>query len=323
MATFTEEMQGFSTFFNIFAMGHYTKNTIQNSLIKVYSIAFILAISIATIGIRFYDSVTEEISIHNLVGVIFLYSLRVSQLVILIQSYAWRVRRRELFDRFSEVDKMFTQRLDCPPSYSEERKSGWIRLIFIVSTFSVLSLDFYIRLIVENMMTVYWTHCLIAEIIIRINTAQIMFFVCALENRLTSVNKILDSMVLCKNNYRQSELINRLLTVKKIYGNLYETSEWINQVFGWSLLVQVTHAYIEFTVNGYWVFLTIHTAESELRLTCRVVSLLGPPLFNFFIIAFYSSRCTKNVRNSSFDFILISANGRNQPLPNKQFALLL
>lgn len=283
-------MRGFSTFFNIFAMGHYTKSTIQNNLIKVYSIGAILTIFFTTIGIRYYDSVTKEDSIHNLVSVIFLYSLRVSQLVILTQSFVWRLRRKELFDRFSDVDQMFTQLLDWPISYTPERKKAWIRLIFIVSTFSALSLPFFIRLIVDNTITAYWTHCLVAEIIIRINTAHI-------ENRLSSINKVLESTVLRKSNYRQSEMINRLLAVKKIYGHLYEISDWINQVFGWSLLVQITHAYIEFTVDGYWVFLTMHTAKSTLRLICRVTSSLGPPLFNFFIFVLYSSRCTKNVRN--------------------------
>lgn len=73
----------------------------------------------------------------------------------------------------------------------------------------------------------------------------------------------------------KTTLYDSLMTLKQIYGKIWDVSNLINDCFGWSLLaivkliiklansqinhflLQVTQYFIEFTSNAYWLFLAL------------------------------------------------------------------
>ncbi|CRL06940.1 CLUMA_CG019782, isoform A [Clunio marinus] len=92
---------------------------------------------------------------------------------------------------------------------------------------------------------------------------------------------------------KRSSLYDQLMALKQVYGKIWDISNLINDCFGWSLLAIVTQYFIEFTSNGYWLFLAL---ENLLDRSIAIQSLCSifPIVIILTTMAYSCHRCSEN-----------------------------
>lgn len=143
-------------------------------------------------------------------------------------------------------------------------------------------------------------------LVICLRSIQVIFFVCLLRSRLILIIQELKDIQCALNSMQSNELnlsyplrrfsiIDRLLNMKRIYGELYESCEQISEAFGLSLLIISTQAFFEFTLNFYWGYMCL------LDIGDLITYLLEPEAILVGILAFYCSSCVQYV-SLSFNY---------------------
>lgn len=128
----------------------------------------------------------------------------------------------------------------------------------------------------------YLLHSLWPLVIIRARCIHNIFLVDLITEYLTYFNRILvdiiastvDKQELIQErfliDYTKSDFRHlahktpymKLMVLKDVYGYIWDITNLINDTFGWSLLAVATQNFIEFTCNGYWLFLAMDNKVS-------------------------------------------------------------
>lgn len=313
-------MQSFINFFNIFGLSPFSKKPLVNLALILYSLICLLGscITIGTAIIR--DDVVLDSSVNHLASGIYFLSLNAAQLIISLETIVFRKEQQYLFELFSNVDEIFRERLNWTISYSKERRQKWKILLSILIVFSSIRTYFVVQLFNQNLINAYWYQCLLAVFVNRLSTVRNLFYVITLINRLKFVNENLEKN-LTTTAFDQAHVLpsggsgdpcpslpfniepceegpdfHKILALKNIYGKLYSIGDVINSTIGWSFLAIFTHAFINFTLAGYWVFVAIQEKRSDQRGgAITSIFMLFPDVFQLFIIAFYCNSATKIV----------------------------
>lgn len=318
--TFFDEMRVFIVFFSIFGLWPAWKNNKHKWLLLIYScfsILFVFIISVSAVLYKVLENALSAAVTYSL-----LFSILVTHFIIVVQSLVQRKFQMKLIQKFTHVDRLFHTKLQVPVSYREERRILFHRFVMMLSTFIAIKVALMIHLYCTTDLDTFWYHCLYSIWILRLRSVQVLCFVHLLRERLILVNHKIKEILTARNLYagfsnewhpihnrRNSVFIldkslpkisiyDRLLSLKEIYGELYEICELINITYGWSLLAIITQCFIDFTSNSYWAFLALEESSTDIATAMDCISLLIPVVIVLSLFAYYCSSCSRYVRES-------------------------
>lgn len=297
-------LRGFVIFFFIFGLAPIAKSRRWNLFAIIYSLLTMTFVCLILFSAIFLKRVIEDSAIFYAVAYSFLLSISATHFLLLLQAFCNRKSHLELFNHFDIVDHIFRKKLRRHVSHSAENRAIGIRFMILISIFIAIKVFLIIHLYVQNVLSDFWLHCFFSIFMLRLASLQILLYVGLLKNRLEIMNEILIEIVIDQgikhsgshnissaecasqkctvflvSNLRNNNVIyDRMLNMKKVYGQLYETSMRINKVFGWSLLFLTMQCFIDFTSSIYWTFLaldqTIPDLSSALDKFCLIVPIV-------------------------------------------------
>lgn len=319
--SFFEEMRSFVAFFLIFGLWPSWKETTEHQSLligySIFSISLVFGVFLSAIIV---NKVLEDNTLSTAVAYSFLLSILATHLIIVVQALFYRKALVRLMNKFTYIDKLFTNKLQIYISYTQEKYALWMRFIIILAAFVLIKCALIIHLHYSERLSSFWYHCLFSIWLLRLRGIQVLFFVYSLRSRLVLVNEKLKEILLAigvpddinmnctqikpkhivfvlDTSFTRNSIYDRLLNLKQIYAELYEICELINITFGWSLLAIITQAFIDFTSNSYWTFLALEQTKPDISNALDCISLLVPIVIMLSTMAYYCSSCTRSVRN--------------------------
>lgn len=276
--------------FKLFALSPFSENNIWSIILIGYS-ALHLAISIVVIFSAFVWAQVFENSISTLaaiVGRLVICGLTTTAIFILIQAVVFRDEQKQILERFDDINNIMKNKLFININNERLAKKYRVKLLGMVAVLVSVTIFNFIALEYFDQKLSYLFHCLPPILIIRARCLQNIFLVDLIdehlvyfnlkleeiiENKLDKLNAILFVMKYQSNDFRHVKrpVYDEINILKDVYGKIWDITNLINDAFGWSLLAIATQNFIEFTCNGYWLFLAMEdlvsdiTAISELR----------------------------------------------------------
>lgn len=272
---FFEETRNFVVFSLIFGLWPSWKGSKFEYLLAIYSIFSISLVFYIFVSAIFINQILDDNTLSIAVDFSLVMSILATHLVIVSQAFSHRKQLLELTDKFSYVDRLFDKKLFTYIPYQKEKRSLWTRIAILLGVLVTTKIVLILRLHYRNEFGSFWFHCLYSILIMRLRCCQLLFLVFSLQTRLNLLNDKLKEILVARSSLR-TENINigwhlvfnittvvsildvsptkhavhdRLLNMKRIYGELHEICEVINDTFGWSLLAIITQCFIDFTSN--------------------------------------------------------------------------
>lgn len=324
------DLRGFVIFFFIFGLAPIGKSRRWNFFAIIYSLLSMALIFFILFSAIFLNNVIEDSALLYAVAYSFLLSISATHFLLLLLAFCKRKSHLELFRHFDIVDHIFQKKLHRHVSHFAENRAIGIRFIILISIFIAIKVFLIVHLHSQNLLTEFWLHCFFSIFMLRLASLQISLYVRLLKNRLRLMNEILIEIVIdngfennnsynmssaeyvsgnCTvfsiSNLRSNNLIyDRMLNLKKVYGQLYETSIRINEVFGTSLLFLTMQCFIDFTSSIYWTFLAVDQTIPNISSAVDKFCLIVPIVIVMSLMASDCSSCTTlvSLRNMrSFD----------------------
>lgn len=314
--SFFEEMRIFIGIFLIFGIWPTWQTTRYKYVFIIYSIFSISIVFGIFLSAIYINKVLEDNTLSTAVAYSFLLSILATHLIIVLQSLFYRKSQTKLIQKFSNVDRLFSTKLQIFMSYQKEKTAMFIRFSSLLFAFVSIKVALMFHLHYSGRLSNFWYHCLFSIWIMRLRCVQVLFFVYLMRARLILISdKVKEILAAKANNTNQFDIIgdtrnivfvldtsaakysvyDRLLSLKQIYGEIYEICELINNQFGWSLLAIITQCFIDFTSNSYWTFLALEQQTPDIGSAINCVSLLIPIVIILSLMAYYCSSCSRYV----------------------------
>lgn len=154
-------------------------------------------------------------------------------------------------------------------------------------------------------------HMVYSMLLIRVRCIQNIFYVDLLQERLQWLAEKIHSLAKSKdddqngialveninkreNNSMQNAHYSELLSLKRIYGRIWDTNCLLNDCFGWSLLAIVTHNFIHLTSNGYWLFLALSGMLPSYQIIDSILD-VSTVFYVMSLLCISCYKCTQNV----------------------------
>lgn len=313
---FSEEMSFFILIFQLFALFPFSINDIVQVLLKVFSVLnIILIIGIFTSAYFIHPILGASESLSGLVGGLVFNGLLITHLINIIQALSTRKEQAEIYQKFDEIDFTLNNKLLVNINYKKLRQRLMLKnsiIMIVVSIIQAVSVSFAIK---SGNMDSYQIHLILTNFIIRLRCIQNMFYVDLMNDKLCLINKKLEDIInrnrdklvfifhpvkSLKNDLsgiKNSSLYDQLMALKQIYGKIWDVTNLINDCFGWSLLVIVTEYFIEFTSNGYWLFLALIQSLDD-SFTIFSLCSLFPIVIVLTAFAYSCYQCSENAQQT-------------------------
>lgn len=319
------EMSQIVRIFDLFAIGPASPHTISNWLSKIYLlISGIAVLSIFTSAIfinRVLHNLDQPVMKHVCFG-----SLLFTHLIIILQLIFYRNQQYQIFLKLSEIDTILMRELKVKISYVIERYRCYKKIGIFWAIVCLIETIHMFNAFRTTIVLIHFIHCLYSFTIIRLTCIQIIFYVNLLVVRIELVNKKLEDFVLAKNlrlksqthvnrSYRHfsnsiftlprfkgenasqlsASIVYQLTQLKWIYTLLYDLHCLINTTFGWPLLIITLQYFIDFTLNGYWLFLALRTSEPDYRIVIDCLCILMPIILLLWMLCYWCYTCSQMV----------------------------
>lgn len=165
-------------------------------------------------------------------------------------------------------------------------------------------------------------HMVYSMLLIRVRCIQNIFYVDLLKERLHWLaEKILtlayyndddqNGIALVENNNKraknsmQNAMYSELISLKRIYGSIWDTNCLLNDCFGWSLLAIVTHNFIHLTSHGYWLFLALSGMLPSYQIIDSILD-IATVFFVMSLLCISCYKCTQNVKMKLLILLCVS-----------------
>lgn len=316
---FFRQVKNYLVFFIIFGLWSATWPNSKNELLmKAYSLFSIVIVFCCFLSAYILNTFQTFNSVSNTVSNLLYVSVLFAHLIIIIESICQRDAQAKIIQSLSLTDYLFNIKLKVMMPYNRGKFEIFTRCFVLVSIMILTNTTFVSYMRYKNIDYSFIYVSLYPCLVMCLRSIQIIFLVCLLRSRLILIIEELvdiqntlntvqtDDMkriffveqnksnaVISNNAFSGSSSINeRIMHLKKIYGELYESCEQIKEAFGCSLMVITTQAFVVFTSNFYWGYMYMHDFEDLL------IYILMPEVLLMGILAFYCSSCFQYVSNS-------------------------
>lgn len=221
-------------------------------------------------------------TLASIVGELMFCGLIATNVIILLQALIFRSEGQQIESRFDTIHHLLREKLFVDISAARiQRKLFWknfsiVVFLVLVIAFNLLALSFYDEPLGYNL------HSLWPIVIIRTRCIHNIFLIDLITEHLNGLNGKLEATIAMAEREKESEdsfkimyaqrdfghlartPYSELMTLKDVYGYIWDIANLINDTFGWSLLAVSTQNFLEFTCNGYWLFLATDNKLSGL-----------------------------------------------------------
>lgn len=288
---FYQQMREFLIYFFVFGLWPLIGKRHKLLLFLYCSVLPTSALVFLLMFVKSYDNLHDPASLRGIVNNLLFISISVSNILILVETLVGRTTQAQLIGKFSQIDRLLNRQLNVVIPYNEEKRTIFILNSILASLVLLSDVALVVYLQVRKLVLNLSVSMMFSTWITRLRLIQVMFFVHLARNRLKLVNQ---KLINARNS--KQDLFIQLLHLKQTYTCLFEISELISEMFGWSLLSTTTQCFIDLTCNCYTTFLYLEDISYEeiigffIVLTMAVVFLI-----TFGCLAFYCSSCNEYV----------------------------
>lgn len=254
---FSEEMKFFINIFQFFSLFPFSSNVLTEIFLKFYSVFNLLVIVMIFISAFFIYPVLEDSeSLSLLVGGLVFIGLLITQFLNIFQAFMSRNEQMMIYQKFDEIDFLLQNQLLVNINYGRLRKRLLVKyFIILIIVLSIQGISI-VSVTSNRIFFHYHLHLITPIFVIRIRCLQNMFYVDLIKEKLNLMNQKLEDII--KKNHdkmafilfadklqkfekrdMKTSLYDQLMTLKQVYGKVWDVSNLINDCFGWSLLAIV------------------------------------------------------------------------------------
>lgn len=247
---FSDEMKFFVNTFQLFSLFPFSSNAVGNILLKFYSVFNILLVVAIFVSAFFFFPVLEDSKdLSLLVGGLVFNGLLITHIINILQAFTSRHDQMMIYQKFDEIDYMLQNKLLVTINYSSLRQRLLIKYFVIEFVLAMIHVTSIVSTVINNLFFMYYLHLIIPIFIIRVRCIQKIFYVDLIKEKLKLMNKKLEEII-TKNRdkmvfvlaseklqkfdkkYTKTSLYDQLMTLKQIYGKIWDVSNLINDCFG-------------------------------------------------------------------------------------------
>lgn len=260
-------MSTFVKIFQFFSLFPFSSNVLTSILLKFYSVFNLLVIVAIFVSAFFIYPVLEDSeSLSLLVSGLVIIGLLITHFLNIFQALTSRHEQMMIYQKFDEIDYLLQHQLLVNINYGRLRKRLFIKYVIIMIIMLGIQATSIASVTINGLFFRYYIHLILPIFIIRVRCVQNMFYVDLIKEKLNLINQKLEDIIkknrdkmafilfadkLQKFEKRdmKTSLYDQLMTLKQVYGKVWDVSNLINDCFGWSLL-----AIVEFTFKLFFFF---------------------------------------------------------------------
>lgn len=249
----TEEMGLFIKIFQVMALYP------SSFMLKIYSLLnFGVTVFIFISAFFIFPVLENDSSLSLLVGGLVFVGVLLTNLMNIVQAFFSVNQQTEIYRKFDQIDMMLANQLLIHTDYNKIRRQLIIKYTLMLLVLLAIHVVSIVSVTIYSVAFSYYVHLIIPVGAIRLRCIQNMFYVDLINEKIKSMNQKLNDMInrnhdkmayilfshkLQKFDVKEkkisSSLYEQIITLKQIYGKIFDVSNLINDVFGWSLLFVV------------------------------------------------------------------------------------
>lgn len=318
--SFYNENRSIMLLFQLFALSPFGFTSNERLCLKLISfVSLLLILTIISTAI-FITGFIRQNSLQSVVGALLLVAELVTHIFIIIQSYVTRHQQLQIFQNISYIDDQFRQQLSIIVPYDKLWRRYLLRTfgILLVLVLAIIANTIYMAVRHDEYLLKFIGHMVYSMLIIRVRCIQNIFYVDLLQERLHWLAEKIHTLVqtndddqnriafvenskIAKDSMHNAKYLE-LLSLKRIYGSIWDTNCLLNDCFGWSLLAVVTHNFIHLTSQGYWLFLALSGMLPSYQIIDSILD-IATVFFVMSLLCISCYKCTENVRTNLFIYV--------------------
>lgn len=243
-----------------------------------------------------------------------LYMLTASTFLITIgETFIKRNVQMQIIEKFTIIDQLFHTKLNVVIPYAKEKRKIRVWISILMSAEILMNFVWFAKQLSQNHILNLYFPSVYLSFILFSRLIQVAFFVNLLRTRLILMNDelmqfqdiiMVQTIQIQKHHIGQTNTVplenptnllsgyDRILLLKKIFGELYSTRELVNAAFGWSLVAIFMHFFVQFTSHCYWGYLSLYDFSDVIML----IGQTAPKTTVLSLLGFYCSSCLQYVR---------------------------
>lgn len=305
-------MRAYFLFLILFGLWSTWANSKYKAQIRVCSFVSVALVLICSSTAYFMNNFYVNNSLSNAVINCMYIFVILTHWIIIVESICQKSAQTKLIQNLSLCDEIFKTTLKVMIQYRKEKCKIFTQGFGLISILLIVKIIIALYAWYRNLKFAFMYPAMYTIFILRLRPIQIIGFVYLLQNRLILIVEELKDIQNTQSNginQRKSNccrtssdsissdpsvkcsIYDRLINLKQIYSILYETSQLINQAFGYSLLISSTQIFVDFTSNCYWGYLRLQYFRGH------SINLFFPDILLLCILAFYCTSCFQYVSN--------------------------
>lgn len=231
--------------------------------------------------------------------------IRITSISITIESLLKRSHQIEFLRKIDQIDNILNTKLIIDAKYNYHQRGNIVKLIVWIGMFLLLEGNMILSTIVAGMETfqMYFALYTIPLFICLMRYQQFVTYVNLLHDRYAAINEYVGHLTLAKCGdpiqarrkptwHRTSDfmpllVLNKLKHLRRAHRIIIEANKTLCQLFGWSMLLNITNDFFNLLINSYWLIINIINGESKLQL----IGILSWGFFNITMLISVSKAC--------------------------------
>lgn len=228
---------------------------------------------------------SEDSEMVAFLSIIILTVLRALAVLILIESHFKKNLQIKFLSQLDSVDRIFQTELEISLDYRKMQRNAFIWMgiwqIIIIALLSLILLEL-IQAYMAIWTKLFWLFCSFPLVISSMRYYQIIHYIRMLgfcfetfnmrldeiyetTNRLTVNQRQLKEKNLKKKNSKVNKdlVYDNIMSLRRIFHNLWECTGLLNRSFEWSLLFSITASFFVIVVNFYRILFYIFVPKSN------------------------------------------------------------
>lgn len=270
----------------------------------------------------------NQTQITSIIDTVLICFVRLLEIVIMVESLIKRSKQIQYLHYCGFVDEAITEKLLIDMHYHRLRQ-GTIRsaAIWFVAFFAAQGIIIWMSMVETIHYVLFCSLYAQSFFASSLNYFQMIFYVKLLRFRIHVVNRTLEDLSndhrMCvmprKYNFKvtrvahrvdliddsqvktvnatksadENYILEKLVTLRTLYQQLWEQSIRINRQFQWSLPLNIGNDFFSLLSNCYWVFLFLLKSEKSTEITMSTIRCLTWAILNIVHIFMLSKQCHK------------------------------
>lgn len=260
---FFQSIDRFLKMFYYFGLSPKFNKTYQPCSSRCSAISlFILLISLDignTIFMNFYRVKIDK-SIENIMGNVFIICDAIMSIVVFVQSFFLGHILVNILEKFHGISILFSNVHNFQINYNQLRHSFSRKFTFVLICYLQTIIMFIIEHYPFRMGVINILIFKTVQFICAICLIHVVFYIEILRFHLKQLNVVVKNdmdIVLLGKHYKDTAILKKIKSYKTIYYRLWDISQQINYVFGWTIVALLLQVFCDSTNISYWFYMSL------------------------------------------------------------------